>query len=427
MRRMMLLAVGAVAVVVVAVFAAGCGGGGSDSSTDDTPPPATTEASAATRSASVQWVIRDLGTLGGSTSRAVAVNERGQVVGDAAAGFGGSHAFVWQNGRMTDLGVLGGSDSQSWARWINDRGQIIGTNMWPSTSQGSYHPILWQKGRMIDLTKRGLTVQGTYDALNSGEGAVGINNSGQIAGMSAAKGDPRAYLWSKGKMNYLDQSFSSASALNDRGQIIGRSTYAFVWEKGKMTDLGTLGGRGSSLNSAGTYAGAINNQGQIVGWSTTAAGDQHAFLWQNGKMTDLGTLGGRASGAYLINGRGQIAGWSDTGAVDANDRPIKHASLWQNGKVTDLGTLGGETNVSSHERLSSAYAMNERGLIVGESQTKSGASHAFVWQNGKIVDLGTLGGKESGSWAINNHNQVVGWATTKNGQQHAVLWTLRSG
>ena len=132
MRRMMLL-VGAVAVVAVAVFAAGCGGGGSDSSTDDTPPPATTEARAATRSASAQWVIRDLGTLGGRFSVAADVNECGQVVGTSRPANGEPrHVFLWEKGRMTDLGLYGGNPDDDYrvpGPLINERGQVVW--VWP--------------------------------------------------------------------------------------------------------------------------------------------------------------------------------------------------------------------------------------------------------------------------------------------------------
>ncbi len=77
---------------------------------------------------------------------------------------------------------------------------------------------------------------------------------------------------------------------------------------GSMTDLGTL------PDGTFSYASDINNRGQIVGSSTTASGEEHAVLWQDGSVTDLGTLGGTYSQASAINARGQIVGVSETAA-----------------------------------------------------------------------------------------------------------------
>ena len=64
------------------------------------------------------------------------------------------------------------------------------------------------------------------------------------------------------------------------------------------------------------YAYGINDAGQVVGESDTAAGAHHAFITgPNGVgMTDLGTLGGDYSLAYGINDAGQVVGESNTAA-----------------------------------------------------------------------------------------------------------------
>ena len=85
-----------------------------------------------------------------------------------------------------------------------------------------------------------------------------------------------------------------------------------------IIDLGTLGGTFS-------FAGAINERGQVVGYSETASGEIHAFLWHQGVMTDLGTLGGTISQAFTINERGQVVGNSDTALGEG------HAALWTKG------------------------------------------------------------------------------------------------
>jgi probable HAF family extracellular repeat protein len=96
-----------------------------------------------------RWVIQDLGTLGGPESSATEINERGQIIGWAdkvnGRGWQFRHAFLWQNGKMRDLGTLGGRDSR--ALDINDRGQVVG---WAETPTGS-RGFLWQNGVMASL------------------------------------------------------------------------------------------------------------------------------------------------------------------------------------------------------------------------------------------------------------------------------------
>jgi probable HAF family extracellular repeat protein len=79
----------------------------------------------------------DLGTLGGSSSSAAALNNRGQVVGWSTTASGETHAFVWDNGVMIDLSP---EKASSFASDINDRGEIVG-------SSGLFTPALWTKDR----------------------------------------------------------------------------------------------------------------------------------------------------------------------------------------------------------------------------------------------------------------------------------------
>jgi probable HAF family extracellular repeat protein len=129
-------------------------------------------------------------------------------------------------------------------------------------------------------------------------------------------------------------------------------------------------------------------------------------------LTNLGTLpGGHYSSAVAISNSGQIVGSSET----ANG--MSHAFVWRNGRMTDLGTLGGPE--------SQATALNDRGQVVGDSYVSGGGWHAFVWWNGRMTDLGTTAaGAFSSAAAINGAGQIVGLGDTDTtpGPYHALLW-----
>jgi probable HAF family extracellular repeat protein len=166
-----------------------------------------------------------------------------------------------------------------------------------------------------------------------------------------------------------------------------------------VTDMGTL-----PPGSARVHA--INTSGQVVGGSGQPHGaDTHAFFWQkSGGMRDLGTLaGGDYSSAFGINDSGIVVGSSNTSSS-------LHAFTWSlAGGLHDLGTLPGQD-------ASQAYAINNNGQIVGSS-----GSHAVSWNNGVIQDLGTLGGPTSEAHGINSTGEIVGFSDTADGQR-AVIW-----
>jgi probable HAF family extracellular repeat protein len=214
--------------------------------------------------------------------------------------------------------------------------------------------------------------------------ATAMNNQGQVVGMSDAKTNDPTFPWSEhavistnGKITDLGTLpggyYSQASAINDHGQVVGYANFgktedvfqpqhAFLYSNGTMSDLGTLGGTQS-------YATGINNAGQIVGFSTLTSnlqGAVHAFLYQNGAMHDLGTLGGKSSWAYGINNWGQIVGWSDTGQTTRTQQgisPVSHAFLYENGKMLDLNNF---ISSSSGWTILSAKAINNLGQILAE-------------------------------------------------------------
>jgi len=196
-------------------------------------------------------------------------------------------------------------------------------------------------------------------------------------------------------------------------------------------DLGTLGGPGS-------YGAAVSNTGYVVGCADLPNGMAHAFLY-DGRMHDLGTGGGDPNGsscALAVNDRGVAAGRSSSGdlviwsgnsvtplgvkgsvggindfnvVVGAAGQPgATHAFVYSNGKLTTLG---------STDAVGEATAINLRGQVAGTI-----AGRAFLYENGSLRDLGSLGGFSSAK-GIDERGQVVGMSTDSRGTPYPVLWS----
>lgn len=194
-------------------------------------------------------------------ARALAVNDRGQVVGFAGGFFPRAALFDARDGMLTDLGTLGGQQSVAFA--INDRGQVTGGSN-PAGTQ-AIHAFRWTRGSMEDL--------GTLGGQNSF--ANGIDHHGRVVGTAET----------------------------------ATSTHAFVFDDDGMHDLGTLPGCDRSV------AQAINSHGVVVGGARDCGpADARAFVVLDGAMLDLNDLlppradGFVYAGGTAVDDAGMIAG-----------------------------------------------------------------------------------------------------------------------
>lgn len=301
----------------------------------------------------VRYAVLDVASLTTfSDDVAPAINDTGQIAFWSVLPDQSVHASLLANSITQDLGVLPGYGS-SISRSVNKRGDVVG---WAVSSKNLVDSLATTHAFLKNGTA--LTDLGTLGGRDSQ--ALGINSRGEVVGVSSvASGDRHAFRDIGGKMTDLGTlpkgSYSTADAINDRGVIAGTSDsgnlaqHAVIWRGGAITDLGTLPGGHNS------HAFAIDGRGDVVGFADDARGESHAFLYSGGHMQDLGDLGQDPTRADDINDRGQVVGSS--GLTEY----IRHAFLWQNGKMSDLNDL---IAADSPWRLEEAYAINNGGLIL---------------------------------------------------------------
>ncbi len=207
---------------------------------------------------------------------------------------------------------------------------------------------------------------------------------------------------------------------------------AIEWQNGHLINLGALPGN----NSSAVFQ--VNSNGVGTGMSETAINDpytgwpaDHAVIFMNGGVVDLGTLpGGFESQACCITDRGIVAGFASNGTPDTVSifgwGTQSRSFIWQNGVMHDIGTLGGPDAVMT--------TMNSRGQVDGQSYTSATPNAStgiptqdpFLWQSGTMRDLGNFGGTVSFANWLSNAGEVAGQSNLPGDQSgHPFLWDGR--
>lgn len=315
--------------------------------------------------------------------------------------------------RLSEVGTFGGPVSGiatgpafAFESYWNQQGEVVGGA--ESSTEDPFFPNCFESDCLVSYAFAFENNQlNNLGALQSGYNslAYGINNGGLVVGIS-------------------ENGMTDAAT--------GYPQYrAVTWKNGAIANLGTLGG-------AVSQAFAVNNRGEVVGVAANTLPDQYsvslgpcttlncwpvttqqrAMLWRAGMPRDLGTLGGDDAVAYFVNNAGQVAGVSYT-----NDNPngttgipTQAPFLWDNGRMANLGTLGGTVGI--------VFGLNNRGQVAGQSNLPGDQYyHAFLWGGGGMRDLGTLGGHTSTTYWLDNAGDVVG-ASKMPGDQtfQAFLW-----
>ena len=238
--------------------------------------------------------------------------------------------------------------------------------------------------------------------------ANAINDLGQVTGFAlTTEGEAHAFLYAAGSMVDLGPAATSSSgkAINNLGQVAGQATPLGGQSYALVYSLGAVIPFGQSLSNSTSEA--ISALGQVAGTYQDGSGASHAFLFNGQSTVDLMPgYSSFVSGTRSINALGSVTGGFQTGAT-------LHGFVYANGRLSDIGSLGGGYTVPT--------AISASGSITGVSAGVDGSQHAFLYSGGAMRDIGTLGGTFSVGYALNRLNQITGESMTPTGQLHAFV------
>lgn len=313
---------------------------------------------------------------------------------------------------LTDLGLVGPSPGQPFH--LTNNGLISGSAAYNGREQATLWYQLWK----ADI---GLSDLGGGNSI-----AYGINDVGQAVGEAdTAVTDPKG------------EDFCAFKFL---GFHSGTTCLPALWQDGAVTALPTLqDNQGKRGNNGGVNA--INHWGEAAGLAENTTLDKTCpaydpskgqtqkfqtkpVAWYQGKIYELPTLGGDPDGVALaMNDNGEIAGGSgECAALNQATflylQPV-HAILWERGKPIDLGTLGGTTG-------SLATGVNKYGAVVGSANLAGDeTTHGFLWtkETWKMRDLSPFSSDVlSVALAISDRFDITGVSIDDKGNPRAVEW-----
>jgi uncharacterized membrane protein len=390
--------------------------------------------------------VHKLGTLEGCNfSKAVDINDEGQVIGECSGGVGCDRkAFIWLpeadynlNAGMHPIEGLAGA-TRTYVVNINNEGQVVGQSY--SSVEGFRGGFMWQEGAVTALT---VSLEDTTPvSLNYNLGAKYLNEAGQVIGTYKAIGTgtingeeysyDRSVIWQNGTATPLidEGFFSEPVAVNNIGEVIGRYEEAsdvFYYAPDGTYLLGV-----DTSNQA--FAGDINDAGQIVGWSSKGfeyACDEGGGLIDGMCHYDVGT---DYNGYCTEFGTGEGYYDSNTGICQVEPTMIEVPAnlwMWENGEFSDIGKFTGDhqfeilkINVYG-EVAASAYFQEfywEEENFVQESY-----DYGYFWSaSDGLKELQTLGGSQINVFGINDAGQVAGASSTVGDTAtHACVWGVQ--
>lgn len=305
--------------------------------------------------------MQDVGSLGGATTNLYSLNDAGQVAGFSQATDQSYHPIIYANGVIHDLGLIATGYGSA---LINSAGQVA---TYMNVSNNGFDPQIY-----LFSSNTITSLNGSFQApMNIA--AMAWNNNGQIlvSGNSVDGALSGNWIFKNGVVTSIPKlcgtnCSAQAMSMNSSGDVVGYSStvggymHAFLYSDGMLKDL-----LPQLRNSSAT---SINDQGQVIGnYNSVDGSKQHGFTYQNDQFLDLGTLGGSNSTVSSLNSSGQIVGTSQVWDSVFNTNGENHAFLYQNGKMFDLNSLvNPQSPLGLYVTLTSAQTITDSGYILAQ-------------------------------------------------------------